>query len=187
MEYELFTTENFKTTTWSGGTTTELYLEPAGRSYAERDFTFRLSSATVDDEVSTFTALPGVRRVITPLDSPLEIKHGSEAGITLQPFELYHFDGGVKTTSRGKTRDFNVMYREGQSVSARVLTKGTKLTLPAGKERYFIFSYRGNQLRLGGDVIAAPTFSLTKFKNNNEAITLHLDEGEPVILVSLSA
>ena len=34
------------TTRWSGGTTTEFYIDPPGSAYARRDFAVRISSAT---------------------------------------------------------------------------------------------------------------------------------------------
>ena len=48
----------FVVSSWSGGTTTQVGIAPAGAVYASRDFMWRVSSATVDLEVSDFTALP---------------------------------------------------------------------------------------------------------------------------------
>ena len=69
------TAGDFRTSTWSGGTTTELYLYPENGSYAARDFLFRISSATVDLPESDFTALPGVERYITPLAGSFTLTH----------------------------------------------------------------------------------------------------------------
>ena len=52
------TAADFRTSAWSGGTTTELFLYPEGGSYAARDFLFRISSATVDLEESDFQRCP---------------------------------------------------------------------------------------------------------------------------------
>lgn len=38
----------FNISRWSGGTTTELFIWPYGASYAERRFSIRISTATVD-------------------------------------------------------------------------------------------------------------------------------------------
>ena len=41
------TCEDYLSTKWSGGQTTELLVEPDSSSLAKRDFDFRLSTATV--------------------------------------------------------------------------------------------------------------------------------------------
>ena len=50
MEWKLLTKEDYVTTTWSGGTTTQLAIAPEGAVYADRDFLWRLSSAGVELE-----------------------------------------------------------------------------------------------------------------------------------------
>ena len=58
----------FTTSVWSGGKTTEMYLYPQTASYRNRNFLFRISSATVEEEASTFTRLPGIHREILLLN-----------------------------------------------------------------------------------------------------------------------
>ncbi|MBK5240500.1 HutD family protein [Clostridium sp.] len=53
-----------KTSVWSGGTTTELYIHPKGSIYSEHDFNWRLSSAVVEVERSIFTPLQGITRLV---------------------------------------------------------------------------------------------------------------------------
>ena len=50
MEWKLLTKEDYVTTTWSGGTTTQLAIAPEGAVYADREFLWRLSSAGVELE-----------------------------------------------------------------------------------------------------------------------------------------
>ena len=52
MEWKLLTQADQVTTTWSGGTTTQLAIAPEGAVYADRDFLWRLSSAKVELEHS---------------------------------------------------------------------------------------------------------------------------------------
>lgn len=100
---------DFITSSWSGGTTTELFIYPKNSTYKERNFKVRLSSATVELEESEFTKLEGIQRFITPLDSSLKLSHNNRKIIKLEPFEVYRFDGGIVTKSFGKARDFNLM------------------------------------------------------------------------------
>ena len=71
MEWKLLTREDYATTNWSGGTTTQLSIAPEGAVYADRDFLWRLSSATVEDGESEFTPLPDYNRWILLLDGVL--------------------------------------------------------------------------------------------------------------------
>ncbi len=105
--------EDFKTSTWPGGKTTELFIYPEGSNYSERDFKVRISSATVELDQSTFTKLEGVNRFITPLDNNLKLTHDGLEFENLKPFEVYEFQGDIDTTSYGKARDFNLMLANG--------------------------------------------------------------------------
>ena len=60
MKYSIIQKDktNYSTSAWSGGATTEIRIMPEGSRYADREFLWRLSSATVEVEESTFTALP---------------------------------------------------------------------------------------------------------------------------------
>ena len=48
--------------------TTELSIAPENGNYQSRDFLWRLSSATVELEESTFTSLPDFDRIILTLE-----------------------------------------------------------------------------------------------------------------------
>lgn len=111
------TAADFRTSTWSGGTTTELYLYPENGSYAARDFLFRISSATVDLEESDFTALPGVERYITPLSGSFTLTHPGASPVELPPLAApYRFPGDIATHCVGKATDFNLMLKGCQGV-----------------------------------------------------------------------
>ena len=112
MEWKLLTKEDYVTTTWSGGTTTQLAIAPEGAVYADRDFLWRLSSAGVELEHSDFTPLPDYNRLISVLHGELEMKIGDGARFGLEPFTLRSFDGGVPVESCGKCTDYNLMVRK---------------------------------------------------------------------------
>ena len=137
--------EDYNTSEWSGGTTTEVYIYPEGSIYKEMDFNFRISSATVDLDESTFTSLPGIHRFITPLDGDLKLTHDGESFTNLEAFEVYEFDGGINTTSYGRVRDFNLMLGKGTEGKLYNLEiDGDKdLSLDENK-LYLIFNYKGN-------------------------------------------
>jgi len=56
------TVPEYVTTRWGGGATTQIAIAPAASQYADRDFLWRISSATVELETSDFTPLPDFER-----------------------------------------------------------------------------------------------------------------------------
>lgn len=115
---KILRTEDYNTTKWSGGTTTELFIEPENSVYAERDFTWRLSSATVETEESEFTSLPDYNRIIMSLEGGIRLSHNKGEWLELPVYTPHSFDGGDETVSVGKVTDFNLMLRKGVCTGA---------------------------------------------------------------------
>jgi environmental stress-induced protein Ves len=112
MNFEVIKASENKTTNWSGGTTTEIYISPEGSDFQKRNFDFRLSIATVDVEESTFTRLPGVKRTLLVLNGELHLKHECQHEVFLKKYEQDSFLGDWNTKSKGKVTDFNLMCNE---------------------------------------------------------------------------
>ena len=74
MDWKLLTKADYVTTSWSGGTTTQLAIAPEGAVYADRDFLWRLSSATVELDHSDFTPLPDYNRFLSVLEGEIQLK-----------------------------------------------------------------------------------------------------------------
>jgi uncharacterized protein len=98
-----------KTTKWSGGETTQLYIYPENTSYENKDFKWRLSSAKVESEKSTFTKLPNIQRKLMVIDGELILKHEGHKEVKLDKFEVDSFSGDLNTISYGIATDFNLM------------------------------------------------------------------------------
>jgi len=94
---------------WSGGTSCQLSIYPTCCSYEKCDFSYRISTAKVELEESTFTKLEGISRQIMVLEGKLHIKHEGHHEIILKKFETNSFEGEWHTTSKGKATDFNLM------------------------------------------------------------------------------
>ncbi|TCO77425.1 HutD family protein [Marinisporobacter balticus] len=101
-----------KTSTWSGGTTTQLSIYPKDAVYSERNFKWRISSAKVEMDESVFTPLPDIWRFIMILDGEIHLEHEGHHSISLKPFEQDSFSGTWITKSFGKVKDFNLMITE---------------------------------------------------------------------------
>ena len=121
------TPQDYATSLWSGGETTQLMIWPRDAVYGERTFCWRLSSATVELEKSTFTALPAYDRLIATLEGTITLRHDGGEPLTLAPYQVHAFDGGSETVSFGRCRDFNLMLRKGAAT-------GSLTPLKAGPE-----------------------------------------------------
>jgi environmental stress-induced protein Ves len=148
MKLTLIDQISLKSSSWSGGTTTELFIFPQSANYQKRDFLFRLSTATVEVEESTFTSLPGISRKLMILSGSIVINHKGHYSKQLNKFDIDEFDGNWETSSVGKCTDFNLMTKGS--------TKGVLQALSVEKDQFalhevneqkdwiFIYLFTGN-------------------------------------------
>lgn len=131
---------------WSGGLTTELFIYPEQASYANRDFLFRLSTATVEIEHSTFTPLPGTKRTLMLLDGAMTLTHQGHHSIHLTPLQKDVFDGAWETESKGRCSDFNLMCRENAEgdVFGHSLKQGEEQTAHVTASMHFLYVVEGS-------------------------------------------
>ena len=146
---------DYKVSSWSGGTTMQIAIWPPNALYADRDFLWRISSATVDLEESDFTPLPDYERLISTLEGEIVLTHNGGEPIRLRPFEVHAFSGADATRSRGRCRDFNLMLRRGRvtgTMEALRLTEnptnlnvGTSIAgpLPPASEQLLLYCAEG--------------------------------------------
>ena len=113
MKYQLIKKDAYKTSRWTGGETREMAIWPAGSRYLERNFVWRLSSATVEQEESDFSSLPDYDRVLMVLEGEVVLSHEGQRVARLKTLEQDRFDGAYKTHSFGKITDYNLMVRKG--------------------------------------------------------------------------
>ena len=115
MKTYYYKEENFSVSAWSGGQTKELAIYPRGQKYIDREFIWRLSSATIETEESDFTRLPDYDRVLMVLDGEVVLEYNGERVAKLKTLEQDSFDGAWKTKSYGRITDFNLMVRKGNA------------------------------------------------------------------------
>lgn len=158
--------EDFITSEWSGGKTTQMYIYPKSSIYKNLDFKWRISSATVELDESDFTELKDVHRFITTLDNDLKLTHDYENFIVLKPFEIYEFDGAIKTHSYGKVKDFNLMLANGATgILENLLVEGE-----------FLLSLSNNSIcKLQYEIFYSSSETLS-FIINEKEIVLNINE-----------
>jgi uncharacterized protein len=112
----------YHTTQWSGGSTTELLIFPSTASYKEKNFKWRVSSATIDVDESNFTYLPNISRHLIIIDGKIILNHQDKYKKVLEPYDQDYFMGDWTTKSFGKATDFNLMLAKGYTGNLQVLT-----------------------------------------------------------------
>ncbi len=130
-----------QTVNWSGGTTTQLFVYPTDAQYTERNFLFRISTATVETDTSTFTDLTGYQRIIMLLQGELTLTHNKEVTHYLEPLIPHLFDGAWQTEAAGKVTDFNVMFKPEVNVVVETIRLTTNQHLNSKAVNHFVCCY----------------------------------------------
>ncbi|GAA0893659.1 hypothetical protein GCM10009122_33380 [Fulvivirga kasyanovii] len=191
MNIQVSGPSEFTTTSWAGGTTTELMIYPQASSYKALDFDFRLSIATVNLEKSVFTSLPGIFRTLMVLDGSLKLVHEGHHTAQLKKFESDHFMGNWITTSFGQATDFNLMTTQGTqgTVTGLRLAPETYVELqePANSKIIICYVLRG-ALEVEGapsTVEAGALLSLSNFEINDKMPAIKALNDTEVVVVHI--
>ena len=145
MKINIIRSEEHKTQTWSGGTTTQLFIYPLDSDYKSKTFDFRISTATVEQEFSEFTPLSGVSRKLMVLEGELKIEHKNHHHSILKPLDVDRFDGAWQTSSIGLCTDFNLMCTADVSgdITGVALEKNKPLELNSDAGKLLLYLYKG--------------------------------------------
>lgn len=189
MEMLVIQKQSHKTTNWSGGTTTELFIYPRESEYQKRNFLFRVSTATIEIKESQFTKLDEVNRKIMILDGKIELIHEGRYSKNLDKFDTDTFSGEWNTRSIGKATDFNLMTKgnvNGHMLHLGFETENTKTVNFNVKTQKALFYICSGKLQIcdktveSGDVIFLETLS------NNKSIDVKAVTKSDIIVVELA-
>lgn len=111
MNLLLFPKKETTASVWSGGLTYEYMIYPETARYSDRDFLFRISSATIEEVPSVFTKFKGYHRYLVMLDNSLTIEINKEKKV-YKKYEIMEFNSDDEVTSYTKGIDFNWMVSE---------------------------------------------------------------------------
>lgn len=161
MSIQLFSAGDRKTINWTSGTSTEIYIYPAHGNFTERNFTFRISTATVEAEESVFTFFEGITRHLMILKGTVELTHDGRYTKLMAPYQQDIFSGEWATRSKGKVTDFNLMLKNGAtgSLTHHNVKKDTHISFISTTEHYFIYIASGtvafgrNEVARQGDML----------------------------------
>lgn len=123
MKERIISEESFKKTNWSGGETTQLVIYPEDSVFSEKNFLFRISSATFTSTESQFSNFSGYQRYILPLEGSLSLNHDGLYSRNLNSYEAEYFDGSWTTFSQNTLdcRDYNFIVKSGYAAKMRIL------------------------------------------------------------------
>jgi len=157
MSIRVHSPESRNTIQWASGTSTEMFIYPADGSFADRRFLFRISSATVEAEESTFTFFEGITRHLMILKGTLELIHEGRYTKQLQPYDADIFSGEWNTRSKGKVTDFNLMLKDGAtgSLTDHRISKDNPASFNADTDYSFLFIAEGEFVLSSGEAVPA--------------------------------
>ena len=123
--------EDFVTTKWAGGETTQLAIYPEDAVFSKKDFLWRISSATFTSTESTFSDFTGYQRYILPLKGELILKHNGLYDRKLKKYDVEYFDGSWITFSKNTLdcRDYNFIVKSGHLSNMQLLNEGKELLI----------------------------------------------------------
>lgn len=194
MELIHLTCNDYKTSEWSGGTTMQIAIMPRDAQYSDRNFLWRISSATVDLEESDFTSLPDYHRYISTLKGNLVLSHNNGEKIRLKPYHVHSFDGGDNTHSIGSCTDFNLMLRKEQTagkLESLILNKGKPVDykIVPERERLNILIYCATgiiSLSVNGNSHSLPAKeSILISTTSSVQFRIHADENSECFLATI--
>lgn len=128
--------KNIDPSLWQGGKTYELFIYPENTSYAEKNFMFRLSSATIEKSPSIFTNFQGYRRFLIMLAGDLAIERNGNFENHAEG-DVFEFPSTDLITSFSTGIDFNLMID--QQVATPTVNTG-ELNLQIKEKFCFVYT-----------------------------------------------
>lgn len=127
MSIQIFSKKDFVINKWSGGQTTQFFIYPTDSKLENRNFIFRVSSATFTTTSSVFSDFSGYQRYILAMNGRLSVSHEGLYSRDLAPYEVEYFNGdyNISSTNSLDCRDFNL-----------IVKKDMQCNLVVAKEKY---------------------------------------------------
>lgn len=111
---------------WDGGLTYEYFIYPVDSQYVNRNFDFRISSATIEKIPSNFTQFQGYFRYLVMLDNSLHILRNNRIE-EYGKLEIFEFHSNEKIISNSLGNDFNLMISNRIQEHDLIVFQGSKV------------------------------------------------------------
>lgn len=170
MNIRILPKKDSKASIWSGGLTYEYMIYPETANYTDRDFVFRISSATIEQEPSEFTKFKGYYRYLIMLDNRLHVEVNNQKKI-YEKYEIMEFNSDDEVTSYTKGVDFNWMVSQKTSHHQLKLTTDSQ---NCNAQIIILFSLHSTVIRINEKPYDLEPHDLLVIENQKkENIMLH--------------
>ncbi|KOP36548.1 HutD-family protein [Flavobacterium sp. WLB] len=170
MKISLFSKKDSKPSIWSGGLTYEYMIYPKTASYTNRDFVFRISSATIEKVPSEFTKFKGYYRYLVMLDNCLNIEVNKKRKV-YEKYEIIEFNSNDEVTSYTNGMDFNWMISEKISRHKLEITNSNQ---NCNAQIIILFSLNTTSIKINENPYDLESYDLLVIENQEkENIMLH--------------
>lgn len=177
MNIEIIRKEQVVPALWTGGQTHEYAIYPKGAVYADRDFEFRISSATIELVPSEFTRFDGYHRYLVMLEGDLNLVINDKKEYYANN-ALFAFNSTDRITSYSEGKDFNLMLHN--SITEEVVMM-SDVPFSTKQRVLCIFAIAGSEITLNNEV-----FTLDKYDcllvDNKEAEVMEVQLSQVAII-----
>lgn len=150
---------------WDGGETFEYYIYPENALYANRDFLFRISAATINKVPSTFTKFKNYQRFLVMLDNSFNVNI-NEKDESYTPNDVFKFDSDSDIISYTKGNDFNLMVSKNvETADVFFLNDTVQLNQPF----IFLFALNDASIEVNNEMINFKKEDLLLIGNNDRS------------------
>lgn len=166
MKIQTISSKDYIVNNWSGGSTTQMCIFPVNSTLSERNFLWRISSASFTSTSSKFSDFSGYQRYLLALEGRLSVTHNGLYKKDLKPYEVEYFLGSWDTDSTNSLdcRDFNFIVKEGLESKLSILSESDEY-IPKRNGKLCIFSVSDFQIELYTD-----SMEIVSFQANSLAI-----------------
>lgn len=183
MDTIILKSDDYKSTKWGGGETTEILIYPEESTLEKRDFIFRVSSATVEPGLHEFSDFTGYNRYLVTLDGDMEL-NCAEGTTILKAFEIFLFDGDVNTSAKSEAAtDFNLIIQKGITGGLRSEIFKGKIGLKVEGGINLIYIPEGNVIMTIGDKSTELSAGDSIIAHNDEIVLETIDDMNVRILI----
>lgn len=173
MDIRLIRKDEVVTSQWSGGKTNEYIIYPNEAKYADKDFLFRISSATIEAIPSDFTQFTGYKRYLAMLEGDIRLyKNGKEVCYDNQV--LFSFESTDDITSYSIGKDFNLMLHH--SFENEIVAVSSE-TINYQSNYLFVFALGDNTIRINDNTYSVGLYDCIVVVNEKlEDISISLEQ-----------
>lgn len=167
---------------WSGGQTFEYFIAPETASYADRDFEFRISSASIEMIPSDFTRFPGYFRYLVMLDTDLSLEINGERRVCLQN-EILRFDSNDQVISHTSGTDFNWMISNSYTVHSLDLKREL---FTSQVDFCLVFALEATVVSINGEILNLNANDCLLIDNESSPTTIQIIANRMAIIGTLN-